>query len=181
MIEFPNPLTFENAIALSQSLLDGIETGRLTGADWTAQIAALVGTKAGARGFLATYLTDPRPLADCPTPETIEGLKASPDLVAELLVKNLAMSTAMELTHLRNGDLEMAAQSAQVRDRATVLIRQLNCDRLRTEAQTLWQGLTQASGAYTTFLKKWGYDAEQQQAMVASLRNIFPEFAAATV
>jgi hypothetical protein len=176
MTKFPTPLTFENAITASQSLLDQMETGHLVAEDLRTQITALVGTKNGARGFFVTYLTDSRPLADHPTPEIIEGLKSAPDMVAELLVKNLVMSTAMEITHLRNSDPEMAKQSAQVRDRTANLIHQLNCDRLRTEAQILWQGLTQSSGDYTTFLKKWGYDEEQKQAMANHLSVVFPEF-----
>ncbi len=178
MTESSPLLTFENAIAATQSLLDAMTSGKLSPEDLRAQMTTLVSTKNGARGFFVTYLTDPRPLADAPTPETIAALNAVPEVVAELLIKNLVMSTAMEITHLRNGNPEMAAQSAQVRNRTAHLIPQLNGDRLRTEAQSLWQGLTQSSGDYATFLKKWGYDEEQKQAMAQRLSTVFPELTA---
>jgi hypothetical protein len=178
MIEIPNPMTFEAAIAASQSLLNQMEQNQLPETELEAIVSELVNTANGVRGFFVTYLTDARPFADTPTPAVIQALQSSPDTVTEFVVKNLAMSTAMEITHQRNGNSELEQQSAQVRDRSTTLIKLMNCDRLRTEAQELHQSIVAASGNYAGFLKKWGYDAEQQQAIATRLETVFPELGA---
>jgi hypothetical protein len=179
MIEIPKTITFEDAIAASQNLLNEIEEEQLSEAELGSTVSALVNTANGARGFFVTYLTDDRPFADTPTPTVIQALQSSPETVTELLVKNLAMSTAMEITHHRNDNLELAQQSAQVRDRSTTLMKLLTGDRLYSEAQALYQSIVTASGTYATFLKKWGYDAEQQKAIATRLQAVFPELGAA--
>lgn len=178
MIEIPNPITFEAAMAASQSLLNQMEEGQLSEAELGATVSELVNTANGVRGFFVVYLTDARPFADTPTPAVIQALQSSPDTVTEFAIKNLAMSTAMEIAHQRNGNSELAQQSAQVRDRSTTLIKLMNGDRLRTEAQTLHQSIVAPPGTYTTFLKKWGYDTAQQQAISTRLETIFPELGA---
>lgn len=178
MIEIPNPMTFEAAIAVSQSLLNQMEESQLSDAELGATISELINTTNGVRGFFVTYLTDPRPFADTPTPAVIQALQSSPDTVTEFAIKNLAMSTAMEITHKRNGNSELEQQSAQVRDRSATLINLMNCDRLRIEAQELHQSIVAASGSYAKFLKKWGYDTEQQQAIATRLETVFPELGA---
>ncbi|NJM75674.1 MAG: hypothetical protein HC852_07680 [Acaryochloridaceae cyanobacterium RU_4_10] len=178
MIEIPNPITFEAAIAASQSLLDRMEEGQISEDEIGKTVSALVNTANGVRGFFVTYLTDSRPFADNPTPAVIQALQSSPDTVTEFAIKNLAMSTAMEITHHRNGDSELEQQSAQVRDRSTTLLKLLNCDRIYSEAKALYQSITTTSGTYATFLKKWGYDAEQKQAIASRLEVVFPELSA---
>ncbi len=178
VIEIPNPMTFEAAIAISRSLLNQMEESQLSDAELGATVSALVNTANGVRGFFVTYLTDSRPFADTPDPAIIQALQSSPETVTEFAIKNLAMSTAMEITHHRNGNSELERQSAQVRDRSTNLLKLLNCDRLRTEAQALHQSILNDSGSYAGFLKKWGYDAEQQQAIATRLETVFPELSA---
>lgn len=178
MIEISNPITFEAAMTASQSLLNQMETGQLSETDLGETVAALVATANGVRGFFVTYLTDSRAFADTPDPVIIQALQSSPDTVTEFVVKNLAMSTAMEITHHRNGNSELEQQSAQVRDRSTTLMKLLTGDRLHLEAQALYQSIVTASGTYATFLKKWGYDAEQKQAIASRLEAVFPELSA---
>jgi hypothetical protein len=83
------------------------------------------------------------------------------------------MSTAMEITHQRNGSPEQAAQSAQVQRRTTALIHHLEMDALTHEAQALQQSLG-SEGTYHAFLQRWGYDTAQKQAITASLAAAFP-------
>jgi hypothetical protein len=167
----PDDITFEAAIALTQTLLDTLSQGQLE-TSLKEIVSKLLSTRNGARGFFVAYLTDARPFADNPNPEIVEALKSSPEQVSELLVKNLAMSTAMAVTHNRNAQPDQAQQSLQVSCRSADLIGRVGGERLMAEAQDLWQSVTDSSGPYTTFLKKWGYDAEQKAAIASRLEVV---------
>lgn len=158
----PDSVSFEEAIALTQQLLT----------DWeqqsTEQIQAivtqLVASQNGARGFFVTYLTDERSQFDHPTDAVLTALLSSAEIVSELLVKNLAMSTAMAIAHRRKGNEAMAQGSDRVRSRTTRLIQRLNLDLIQTKAAQLRQSAT-SDGPYQSFLDRWGYDAEQRIAI----------------
>jgi hypothetical protein len=90
-------------------------------------------------------------------------LEMAPELVAELLVKNVAMSTAMVLTHQRNHDPTLAESSARVSRRSANLIQQLQLPQVQTQLQQLSKSVTSGEGEYTSFLQRWGYDLEQRQ------------------
>ncbi len=171
--QVPDDITFEAAIALTQRLLDTLSQEQLD-PSLKEIVSKLLCTRTGARGFFVAYLTDSRPFADEPDPEIIEALKSRPEEVSELLIKNLAMSTAMAITHTRNAQLDQVQQSMQVSRRSADLIGRVGGDRLTAEAQDLWQGVTDSSGSYTTFLKKWGYDDEQKAAIASRLEDILP-------
>ena len=94
----PANITFEQAIDLSQSLLDAMVDERLAASQTQTTIADLVATENGARGFFVTYLGDRRSQFDLPSDAVVAALKTAPAIVAELLVKNLAMSSAMAMT-----------------------------------------------------------------------------------
>jgi hypothetical protein len=173
--QVPDDITFEAAIALTQKLLDRLAQEELPETSLKETVSKLVSTRNGARGFFVAYLTDARPFADHPDPEIIEALKNQPEEVSELLVKNLAMSTAMAIAHSRNAQPDQAQQSLQVSRRSADLIVRVGGDRLTAEAQSLWQSVTDASGSYTTFLEKWGYDAEQKAAIASRLEDVLPK------
>lgn len=156
-------LTFEEAIAQAQALLNQMEQGTLSEADVETAIAELVHTQNGARGFFVAYLTDERSLADTPSVAVLNALNSSPDIVADLLVKNLAMSAAMAITHRRNENEAMAQGSERVRSRATHLIQQLQLPILNEKARKLHQTIATGVGDYQAFLARWNYDTEQKQ------------------
>jgi hypothetical protein len=168
----PNALTFQQAIAITQDILAAVEQGDCTEVELESAIATLVSNKNGARGFFVTYLTGDSPLADEPTDAVIRGLKAAPELVAELLVKNLAMSTGMAITHRRNQDEDMAQGSDRVRSRTLNLIHQLQLADITQEAQKLKHSATSGQGDYATFLDRWGYDAEQRQMIEQTVQDV---------
>ena len=168
----PEDVSFEQAIALTQDLLRQMEAG-LFPAKVQAAITALVSNKAGARGFFVTYLTDARSPGDHP-PAVIQALRTSPETVAELLAKNLAMSTAMIMTHQRNQSPQMAADSTQVQARTLGLIQQLPLPALQTHLQKLQQSVTTGKGDYQPFLERWGYDDQQRQAIEQALAQVIP-------
>jgi len=61
-------------------------------------------------------------IAESPT-FVVQALRSNPDGVAELLVKNLAMSAAQAVFHRRNQSEEMAQGSERVRQRTGRLIK----------------------------------------------------------
>lgn len=167
-------VTFEEAIALTKSLMSQLETGEVS-AETAEAITELVKTENGARGFFVTYLTSVGTAADNPTPEVIQALQASPDIVAELLVKNLAMSSAMAITHRRDDNEQLAQGSDKVRIRTTRLIEQLELPQVRTLALQLRESAVTGAGYYKTFLQTWGYDAEQRDVICDVLDRVLPE------
>jgi len=162
-MDIPATVSFEEAIAHTQQLMQAMEQEALSEAEVESTLAQLVSTENGARGFFVTYLTDDRPLADYPSSGVINALKASPDVVSELLVKNLAMSAAMAIAHRRNNDESMAQGSNRVRSRTANLMQHLQLPQITTKLQQLNESATTGQGAYQAFLDRWNYDAEQRQ------------------
>ncbi|MEK0180345.1 MAG: hypothetical protein EAZ98_07215 [Oscillatoriales cyanobacterium] len=162
-------ITFEGAIALTQSLLSEIEADRLSQAQIQQAVASLVNTHNGARGFLVTYLTDDRHLADEPSPGVLDALREAPEIVAELLVKNLAMSAAMVVYHSRHHKPEMAAGSQRVKGRSRHLIQTLQIPACQTLAEQMLENLRTGQGEYEQFFDRWGYDGEQKAAIGSAL------------
>lgn len=171
----PESITFQDAIALSQTLLAQAEQGEVTEAELETAIAALVLSQNGARGFFVTYLTGDSPLADQPSEAVIEALQTAPGTVADLLTKNLAMSSAMAVAHRRNQNEEMAQGSEQVRSRTIHLIHRLPLAELQTRLAQLHQSVTTGEGPDEPFLQRWGYDTEQRQAIATALQTVFNE------
>ena len=158
-------ITFEEAIALTQEIMSEIETGQLSETKIESLIGDLVKSKNGARGFFVSYLTDSRALADNPSPSVFKALESAPEIVVELLIKNLAMCSAMVVHHQRNQDEKAANESKKVRSRTTKLIKSIKIPSLSGNIQGLYQGITTCEGNYKGFLKRWGYDTEQLKAI----------------
>ena len=167
----PEGTTFEQAIALTQSLLAHMEQGTLPAPEVERAIAALVSSEAGARGFFVTYLTDSGTLADHPDTAVIAALHSAPDIVAELLVKNLAMSSAMGVFHRRQQDEATAQESDRVRSRTHQLIQLLQLPTVQAKGQSLLESIASGQGSYQGFLDLWGYDTEQRQVIQQALQQ----------
>ena len=156
-------INFENAIQQTQDLLSQIEF--LDANVITERFIDLVSTENGARGFFVTYLTSDLSYTEYPSLELITALKTSPILVNELLVKNLAMSTAMVIYHRSQGDEENAQGSEKVQEKTGQLIKQLLSPALEEKLQQLATSLNAGQGEYQAFLERWGYDDYQRQAI----------------
>jgi len=139
-------ITFENAIQQTQDLLSQIEF--LDANVITEKLTDLVSTENGARGFFVTYLTSDLSHTEYPSLEVITALKTSPILVNELLVKNLAMSTAMVIYHRGQGDEENAQGSEKVQEKTCQLIKQLLSPSLGEKLQQLATSLNTGQGEY---------------------------------
>jgi len=170
VLSVPDAISFERAIALTETLLDQMEDGQMSDAEVADIVAQLVRTDNGARGLFVTYLPDPRPLADNPSPEFVIALRSSPDIVAELMVKNLVMSTAMVIYNQRRQFIPQAKESQRVQSRSAHLLQQLGLPQVQQRADKLLESLTTGEGEYEAFLTRWGYDDEQKQVMAETLR-----------
>ncbi len=170
--QVPETVTFEEAIHLTQTLLAQIEARQLSDREIQASITALVKSENGARGFFVTYLTDDTALADSPSAGVLTALQTSAEIVSELLVKNLAMSTAMAITHRDNQQEEMAQGSERVHQRTVNLIQQTNLDLVSEKLQQLQETLATGAGKYQSFLQRWGYNAEQRQAIQKAVEHL---------
>ena len=164
--------SFPEAIARSQEIMQQINDNQLSEAEIEAAIASIVSTQPGARGFFVAYLTDNLPLADNPSEGVIKGLRSSPAIVSDLLVKNVAMSAAMKVTHLRNEDETAAVGSERVKHRSINLIEQLKLPQINSEIKDLQSTIIEGEGNYREFLAKWGYDEEQQQIISQAISTI---------
>ncbi|MEQ8968945.1 MAG: hypothetical protein RIE73_00945 [Coleofasciculus sp. C1-SOL-03] len=171
-VDIPEDITFEDAIAQTQSLIRQLSSGELSPVDAASAIAQLVQTQNGARGFFVTYLTAEDRLADTPAPEIIQALESAPDTVAELLVKNLAMSTGMAMTHRRNQNEEMAQGSDRVRRRTMHLIERVNLPQVQDKLVALRESAITGQGNYKTFLERWQYDAQQREMIRQTLDRV---------
>jgi hypothetical protein len=165
-------MEFSAAIAITENLLKQIDSSLLSEEQIFTAIHDLAQTINGARGFFVTYLTTDFNIADHPTKEVINGLKSSPEIVSDLLVKNLAMSSAMILTHERNHNLEMAKSSQQVRTRTINLINLLQIPEIFDLRQQILHSIHTGKGEYQEFLERWGYDHQQKQLMITALNEI---------
>lgn len=170
-LSVPDDITFEQAIHLTHAVLSRIESGNLSETEIESTLTDLVSSENGARGFFVTYLTNDCPFADHPSEATIRALQASPNIAAELLVKNVAMSTAMAITHRRNQNEAMAQGSERVQRRTAHLIQLVQLPEVSQKAEQLQQSAATGTGEYQGFLDRWKYDAEQRQAIQAALQT----------
>jgi hypothetical protein len=169
-ISVPDAITFEQAITLTESLM--AQMSSLTEPALEATLSALLASENGARGFFVTYLTDEGSLPDQPSDAVIRALQSSSDIVAELLVKNLAMSSAMAIAHRRNRNETMAQGSDRVQRRTINLIQKVKLPQVSTRAIELQASASTGSGDYESFLQRWGYDAEQRQAIAEQMQHV---------
>lgn len=166
----PDSVSFEGAIELTQSLLSEVEQGRISEPELESIITALVQTENGARGFFVSYLSDERDLIDQILDHVARTLRHSEDNVSDLLTKNLAMSTAMILTHTRNQNPDMAASSARVQRRTDQLIRQMRSPKVEQRLTEL-KTTIEHGGDYQAFLARWKYDDEQRSAILQATQS----------
>ena len=156
--------SFEAVIAATQSLLGHMQDPAADPTQLQDDIVHLLKLDKGPRGFFASLLTDERSVADDAPAFLLNALQQVPEITAELLTKNLAMSSAMVVHHQRQQDESAIAGSQQVQQRCVKLIGLLKLDPLKQELNALVSS-TQGSGAYTAFLQRWNYDEDQRAAI----------------
>ena len=162
-------MTFEEAISYTENLL---KRGDVEELQLESEISTLVQTSNGARGFFVCFLTGEWQLADNPSSGIIKALQSEPEAIAELLVKNLAMSTAMAIVHQRSGNIEQAQGSKRVAKQTALLMEKVDLVEVRTIAAQMQNSASTNTGEYVSFLEKWGYDVEQKQAIANVLADV---------
>ncbi len=162
-------LTFEEAQVIATALIPRLAQEAAAYRD----LAQLLATPQGARGFFVVFLTSTDSIADQPPTPLIQVLAQAPDPVPELLVKNLVMSTAMILHHEQTGQAAQAEGSQQVARRSQLLIQQLPA--CQSIIKLMYEALTAQTGPYHAFLNRWGYTLLQRQAQIQALRPLIIE------
>ncbi|PIG94140.1 hypothetical protein [Gloeocapsopsis sp. IPPAS B-1203] len=171
-LEVSAEISFKQAIDVTQLLLDQAISGQLPESEVKVVVSNLVRTQNGARGFFVTYLTSDLPEDDRLTNSVVEALRSHPETVAELLIKNVAMSAAQAVYHRRHDAEEMAQGSLRVQQRTQKLIQLVNLTAVYQHAQDLFDTATTGEGRYQDFLNRWGYDTEQRQVMCQALQRV---------
>jgi hypothetical protein len=165
-------IKFAAAIELTQQFVLQLQSQELTAEQVEKFVADLVETTEGARGFFVGYLTSNEAITDQLNADVVKGLAAHPEVVSDLLVKNLAMSTAQNLHFLREAQADMAANSATVAARSAQLITALQLPSCKEITLQILESIRTGTGAYADFLVRWGYDTEQKQAIEAALLKV---------
>lgn len=173
--------SFEDAQMIGRKLAtvlnDSCANGEPMPEEATSLLRALVSTTSGARGWFVTLLTDPdfeAVFRSSPIEEDlVAALCDAPDTNADLMTMNVAMSTATELTHLANGNDDLAAGSRLTSERSCVLVKE--CLERMPGLRENMEGLLSAvdpevvdekrSTRWATFCSKWGYGLEHKDAI----------------
>jgi len=170
--------SFEDAQVLGRQLANSLVTSRTKGEplsqESTNLLRALISTTAGARGWFVTLLTDPdfEPLFVSPMEEVLlQAIASNPEPNIKLMTMNVAMSTATELAHLARGHPDLAKASRMTRDRSTMILTELmgRLPGLKDSVKALLSAVTPEeplpASEWVKFCDKWGYSAEQKEAI----------------
>jgi len=197
-------ITFEHAVHNSAMLLARIDAKRIKDEEIANCVAELVQSLAGARGFFVTYLTDQSPTGEIHPEPILDGLSRSPEIVCDLIAKNLVMSSAMAVTHERDGDDTLAAGSVRVYTRCMSLAIRLKDNSLNTKLDAMMAALEavlaknndgldaeltlsehsfgvggkidyELKTEYEQFLEKWKYDGGQLRGARTNVQTVLKQ------
>ncbi|KAF0655053.1 hypothetical protein L107_01000 [Cyanobium sp. Copco_Reservoir_LC18] len=170
--------SFPQAMEIAAQWIGLWEAGELSDEVLADRVGELVASRDGARGFFVVGLTGEAPLLDRLPEPLVAALRQAGPGVVDLTARNLAMSTAMVLHHRRSGDRDHQAGSERVQLRSTELLRQLEPVAVKQRLESLLAAAAQdgdSEGAVAedrAFLDRWGYDAEQRQAIAAAIEAV---------
>jgi len=134
------------------------------------RIGELIKTVEGARGFFVVSLSIDCPLMDRFPDALIFQLRSSGEIVVDLIVKNLAMSSAMVVTHQENNDPQ-GIQSERIKYRCIELLKSLDSNKVKNRLEVLIEA-TKGYGKDFDFLNKWNYSDKQRKAIVESIFEV---------
>ncbi len=162
--------TFRQAMEASIIWCESWENDEISDEVIADRIGELIKTIDGARGFFVVSLSIDCPLMDRLPDALIFQLRRSGEIVVDLTVKNLAMSSAMIITHRKNKDPQQL-QSERIKSRCIELLKLLDSTQVKKRLDVLLQA-TKGNGADLKFINKWGYNDEQINAIVESIYEI---------
>ncbi len=162
--------TFKEAMQATMIWCKSWENDEISDEVISDRIGELIKTLEGARGFLVVSLSIDCPLMDrCPD-ALIFQLRSSGAIIVDLIVKNLAMSSAMIITH-RNNEDPQEIQSERIKIRCIELLKLLDSTQVKKRLNTLLEA-TKGMGTDLKFFNKWGYNYEQINAISESIYKV---------
>ena len=162
--------TFKEAMQASMLWCKSWENDEISDEVISDRIGDLIKTVEGARGFFVVSLSIDCPLMDRFPDALIFKLRSSGEIVVDLTVKNLAMSSAMIITHRNNKD-PLEIQSERINIRCIELLKLLDSTRVKKRLDVLLEA-TKGNGTDLKFLNKWGYNEEQINAISESIYEV---------
>ena len=165
-----NP-SFEEAMSAASLWCSAWEAGELSDEVLADRVSELLETKNGARGFFVISLSSDSPLMDRFPDALMFQLRKAGKNIVDITAKNLAMSSAMELTHKRNKSPDQQVRSQKIRRRCIELLRLLDTFSVKERLEQLLCA-TQGKGKDVDFLKRWEYDDEQMKAIARAINLV---------
>ena len=162
--------TFKEAMQASMIWCKSWENDEISDEVISDRIGELIKTVEGARGFFVVSLSIDCPLMDRFPDALIFQLRNSGEIVVDLTVKNLAMSSAMIITHRNNKDPQ-EIQSNRIKIRCIELLKLLDSTQVKKRLDVLHEA-TKGNGKDLKFLNKWGYNDEQIKAISESIYEV---------
>ena len=162
--------TFKEAMQASMIWCKGWENNEISDEVISDRIGELIKTVEGARGFFVVSLSIDCPLMDRFPDALIFQLRNSGEIVVDLTVKNLAMSSAMIITHRNNKD-KQEVQSERIKIRCIELLKLLDSTQVKKRLDVLLEA-TKGNGTDLKFLSRWGYSDEQINAISESIYEV---------
>ena len=163
--------SFEEAMNFALLWCTAWEKGELSDEVLADRIAELIETEDGARGFFVISLASHCPLMDQLPEPVIFKLWEGKELIVDLIVRNLAMSTAMSLHHRRTKNSDQEDGSNRISDRCLDLLRLLEPNSVKSRIEQMLEGI-QGKGNDAIFIEKWNYDKEQKEAIKSRITSI---------
>ena len=162
--------TFKEAMQASMIWCKSWENDEISDEVISDRIGELIKTVEGARGFFVVSLSIDCPLMDRFPDALIFQLRSSRDIVIDLTVKNLAMSSAMVITHHKNNDSQ-EIQSERIKIRCIELLKLLDSNAVKKRLDVLLEA-TKGNGTDLKFLDRWGYNHKQIKAISESIYEV---------
>ena len=162
--------TFKEAMEATMIWCKSWENDEISDEVISDRIGELIKTVEGARGFFVVSLSIDCPLMDRFPDALIFQLRSSRDIVIDLTVKNLAMSSAMVITHHKNNNSQ-EIQSERIKIRCIELLKLLDSNAVKKRLDVLLEA-TKGNGTDSKFLDRWGYNDEQITAISESIYKV---------
>ena len=162
--------TFKEAMEATMIWCKSWENDEISDEVISDRIGELIKTVEGARGFFVVSLSIDCPLMDRFPDALIFQLRSSRDIVIDLTVKNLAMSSAIVITHQKNNDSQ-EIQSERIKIRCIELLKLLDSNAVKKRLDVLLEA-TKGNGTDLKFLDRWGYNDEQITAISESIYKV---------
>ena len=162
--------TFKEAMEATMIWCKSWENDEISDEVISDRIGELIKRVEGARGFFVVSLSIDCPLMDRVPDALIFQLRSSRDIVIDLTVKNLAMSSAMVITHHKNNDSQ-EIQSERIKIRCIELLKLLESNAVKKRLDVLLEA-TKGNGTDLKFLNKWGYNDKQINAISESIYEV---------